>query len=192
MINARPPLLILLFPSPPTRHPHHATHAPQLGGKGANLCEMARLGVNIPAGFTITTEVCQEFYKVGGDLPPGLMDEAKEALALVEKEMGKKFADPNNTLLLSVRSGAALSMPGMMDTVLNLGLNDAIVEGLARQAGNERFALDCYRRLLQMFGDVVLGINHDEFEHEIFELKKKAGVKVRLGLVVVVCVSDPV
>jgi len=108
------------------------------------------------------------------------MDEVKEALTLVEKEMGKRFADPDNTLLLSVRSGAALSMPGMMDTVLNLGLNDAIVEGLAKQAGNERFALDCYRRLLQMFGDVVLGINHDEFEHEIVALKKKAGVKVRV------------
>jgi phosphoenolpyruvate synthase/pyruvate phosphate dikinase len=149
----------------------------KLGGKGANLCEMARLGVNIPPGFTITTDVCQEFYRVGGRLPDGLMDEARAALAQVEAEMGKKFADPNNTLLLSVRSGAALSMPGMMDTVLNLGLNDEIVEGLAKQAGNERFALDCYRRLLQMFGDVVLGIPHDEFEHEIVALKREAGVK---------------
>ncbi|KAI8470046.1 MAG: hypothetical protein J3K34DRAFT_454128 [Monoraphidium minutum] len=166
-----------IFPFLKNSSPGDKSMKALLGGKGANLCEMARLGVNIPAGFTITTEVCQEFYRVGGDLPPGLMDEVKASLALVEAEMGKKFADPDNTLLLSVRSGAALSMPGMMDTVLNLGLNDAIVEGLAKQAGNERFALDCYRRLLQMFGDAVLGIEHAEFEHEIVLLKKKAGVK---------------
>ncbi|GBF96181.1 pyruvate phosphate dikinase, partial [Raphidocelis subcapitata] len=122
-----------IFPFLRNNSPGDKSMKALLGGKGANLCEMARLGVNIPAGFTITTEVCQEFYRVGGDLPPGLMDEVKASLKQVEREMGKKFADPDNTLLLSVRSGAALSMPGMMDTVLNLGLNDEIVEGLAKQ-----------------------------------------------------------
>lgn len=152
-----------------------------LGGKGANLCEMAKNGLNVPPGLTITTEVCQEFYKVGGDLPPGLMDEVKEAIKLVEAEMGKIFGDSSNPLLFSVRSGAALSMPGMMDTVLNLGLNDTIVQGLASKYG-ERFAYDCYRRLLQMFGDVVLGIPHEDFEHEISALKKAVGVKFDIEL----------
>lgn len=152
-----------------------------LGGKGANLCEMAKVGVNVPPGLTITTEVCQEFYRVGGDLPPGLMDELKAAVTLIEKDMGKKFGDANNTLLFSVRSGAAISMPGMMDTVLNVGLNDTIVAGLAKQV-NERFAWDCYRRLLQMFGDVVLGIEHEQFEHELSALKKRAGAKFDIEL----------
>lgn len=152
-----------------------------LGGKGANLCEMAKCGVNVPPGLTITTEVCQDFYRVGGDLPPGLMEEVKEAVAKVEANMGKKFADPSNTLLFSVRSGAAMSMPGMMDTVLNVGLNDIVVEGLAKQV-NDRFAWDCYRRLLQMFGDVVLGIEHEEFEHELSTIKKNAGAKFDIEL----------
>jgi len=152
-----------------------------LGGKGANLCEMAKCGVNVPPGLTITTEVCQEFYRVGSKLPDGLMDEVKQAVKLIEKDMGKEFGSPTNTLLFSVRSGAAMSMPGMMDTVLNVGLNDDIVEGLAKQV-NERFAWDCYRRLLQMFGDVVLGIEHEQFEHELSELKKKAGAKFDIEL----------
>jgi pyruvate,orthophosphate dikinase len=152
-----------------------------LGGKGANLCEMAKCGVNIPPGLTITTEVCEEFYRVGVQLPPGLMDEVKAAVDIVEKEMGKKFGDKDNTLLFSVRSGAAMSMPGMMDTVLNLGLNDVVVEGLAKQV-NDRFAWDCYRRLLQMFGDVVLGIDHEDFEHELSAIKKAAGAKFDIEL----------
>jgi pyruvate,orthophosphate dikinase len=109
------------------------------------------------------------------------MDEVKSAVALIEKDMGKKFGDANNTLLFSVRSGAAISMPGMMDTVLNVGLNDTIVAGLAKQV-NERFAWDCYRRLLQMFGDVVLGIEHEQFEHELSALKKRAGAKFDIEL----------
>jgi pyruvate,orthophosphate dikinase len=109
------------------------------------------------------------------------MDEVKQAVKLIEKDMGKEFGSTTNTLLFSVRSGAAMSMPGMMDTVLNVGLNDTIVEGLAKQV-NERFAWDCYRRLLQMFGDVVLGIEHEQFEHELSELKKKAGAKFDIEL----------
>ncbi len=152
-----------------------------LGGKGANLCEMGRCGVNIPPGLTITTDVCQEFYKVGCNLPPGLMDEVRDALSEVENNMGKKFGDKSNPLLVSVRSGAAISMPGMMDTVLNVGLNDKIVVGLSELV-NERFAFDCYRRLLQMFGDVVLGIDHELFEHEITSIKKRTGVKFDVEL----------
>lgn len=148
---------------------------PLLGGKGANLCEMARCGVNIPPGLTITTEVCEEFYKVGGRLPDGLMDEVKQGMKLMEATVHKTFADAENPLLVSVRSGAAISMPGMMDTVLNLGLNDEIVKGVAKRGG-ERFAYDCYRRLLQMFGDVVLEIPHAAFEAEITTIKKARGV----------------
>lgn len=152
-----------------------------LGGKGANLCEMARLGLNVPPGFTITTEVCQQFYDSGHRLPTGLMDEVLSALRLVEQGRGCKFADKSNPLLLSVRSGAAVSMPGMMDTVLNLGLNDEILPGFAAKHG-ERFAFDCYRRLLDMFGDVVLGIGHDKFEHEIAAVKASKGYKFDVEL----------
>ncbi|KAL4169600.1 hypothetical protein KRP22_010518 [Phytophthora ramorum] len=144
---------------------------PLLGGKGANLCQMARNGVNVPPGLTITTEVCQEFYAVGGRLPDGLMDEVRQGVHLMEKTLGVTFADATNPLLVSVRSGAAVSMPGMMDTVLNLGLNDEIVQGVAKRGG-DRFAYDCYRRLLQMFGDVVLEIPHDDFEAELSAMKK--------------------
>lgn len=152
-----------------------------LGGKGANLCEMAHLGLRIPPGFTITTKVCEEFYAEGQQLPPGLWDEVLAALKEVEEAYGAKFADPADPLLLSVRSGAAVSMPGMMDTVLNLGLNDEVVLGLAAKRG-ERFAYDSYRRLLDMFGDVVLGIPHEEFEKEIHELKEAKGVRVDVDL----------
>lgn len=152
-----------------------------LGGKGANLCEMAALGLNVPPGFTITTEVCQQFYDSGHRLPAGLMDEVLDALKLVENARGCKFADKTNPLLLSVRSGAAVSMPGMMDTVLNLGLNDEILPGFAEQHG-ERFAYDCYRRLLDMFGDVVLGISHDHFEKEIAAVKAAKGYKFDVEL----------
>ncbi|KAG2497890.1 hypothetical protein HYH03_004156 [Edaphochlamys debaryana] len=152
-----------------------------LGGKGANLCEMAKCGLAVPPGFSITTEVCQEFHALGGKLPEELLAEIKTAVAGVEADMGLKFGDPKAPLLFSVRSGAAVSMPGMMDTVLNLGLNDTIVEGFAAARG-ERFAMDCYRRLLQMFGDVVLGIPHEEFESKLTGLKAARGVQYDVQL----------
>jgi pyruvate,orthophosphate dikinase len=145
-----------------------------LGGKGANLCEMAKLGLNVPPGFTISTEVCEQFQIAGGKLPDGAWEDILASLAEVEAAHGCKFGDPNDPLLLSVRSGAAISMPGMMDTVLNLGLNDEILKGFADKHG-ERFALDCYRRLLDMFGDVVLGIDHAAFEKEISAVKSAKG-----------------
>ncbi|KXZ56144.1 hypothetical protein GPECTOR_1g122 [Gonium pectorale] len=147
-----------------------------LGGKGANLCEMARCGLNVPPGFTITTEVCEEFHRCGGQLPDELLEDVRKAVAGVEAEMGLKFGDANAPLLFSVRSGAAVSMPGMMDTVLNLGLNDQVVEGFAAKYG-ARFAMDCYRRLLQMFGDVVLGIPHEAFEAKLTAIKAAKGLQ---------------
>src|ERR1700738_790064 len=143
-----------------------------LGGKGAGLAEMTNLGLPVPPGFTITTEVCSLFYRSGsGDLPAGLEAQIKAALALVEKTMGACFGDPNNPLLVSVRSGARASMPGMMDTILNLGLNDRTVEGLAAISGDARFAWDSYRRFLQMYGEVVLGLEHHHFEAVIDDYK---------------------
>ena len=132
-----------------------------LGGKGANLAEMCRLGLPVPPGFTLSTEVCAAFHAAGGELPAGVEAEVEVALAEVERDLGRSFGDPDNPLLVSVRSGARVSMPGMMDTVLNLGLNDRTVEGLARRSGNERFAWDAYRRFIQMYGDVVLGVSGD-------------------------------
>ena len=129
-----------------------------LGGKGANLAEMTKIGLPVPAGFTITTEVCTYFYQHGRKDPPELSDQMTEALRGIEKIMGTKFGDTTNPLLLSCRSGARESMPGMMDTVLNIGLNDTTVKALAKQTGNERFALDSYRRLLLMYGEVVMGL----------------------------------
>ncbi|KAI7845814.1 hypothetical protein COHA_000725 [Chlorella ohadii] len=152
-----------------------------LGGKGANLCEMAHLGLNVPPGFTITTKVCQAFYEAGGKLPAGVWEDVLAAVKEVEEAYGAKFADPADPLLFSVRSGAAVSMPGMMDTVLNLGLNDEVVEGLAKKRG-ERFAFDCYRRLLDMFGDVVLGIEHEKFEEHIHAVKEENGLKLDVEL----------
>ncbi len=128
-----------------------------LGGKGANLAEMAKLGLPVPPGFTITTEACREFMETGS-LPAGLRAEVDEHLARLESVMGKKLGDANDPLLVSVRSGAKFSMPGMMDTVLNVGLNDTSVDGLAKQAADERFAWDSYRRLVQMFGKTVMGV----------------------------------
>jgi pyruvate,orthophosphate dikinase len=148
-----------------------------LGGKGANLHDMTSIGLPVPAGFSITTETCADYYKNGQKLPPGLMEEVKEHLIRVEKATGKTFGDPNNPLLLSVRSGAKVSMPGMMDTVLNLGLTDAVTEGLARLTSNPRFAYDSYRRLINMFGDVVMGIPHEQFEHELTAVKQEKGVE---------------
>jgi pyruvate,orthophosphate dikinase len=161
-----------------------------LGGKGANLAEMSSLGIPVPAGFTITTEVCGEFYKNNKQLPPGLDREVEAALKKVEKVMGATFGDPKNPLLLSVRSGARVSMPGMMDTVLNLGLNDETVEGIIRKSGNERFGWDSYRRFVQMYGDVVMGLKpedkdaHDPFEEVMDELKAEKGIKADLDMTV--------
>ncbi|MGE5768406.1 MAG: pyruvate, phosphate dikinase, partial [Bacteroidota bacterium] len=143
-----------------------------LGGKGANLAEMSSLGLPVPPGFTITTEVCTYFYKNDRRYPADLEEQVNKALAQIEKLVGAKFGDAKNPLLISVRSGARASMPGMMDTVLNLGLNDETVAGLAKAANDRRFAYDSYRRFIQMFGDVVLGVDHHHFE-EILELAKE-------------------
>ncbi len=147
-----------------------------LGGKGANLAEMTNLGIPVPPGFTISTEVCAAFYENERSYPAGLREEVAEHLQLLEKMMGKKLGDAGDPLLVSVRSGAAQSMPGMMDTVLNLGLNDAAVEGLAEQSGNPRFAKDAYRRFIQMYGDVVMEVPHGAFEHALEETKQRKGV----------------
>jgi pyruvate,orthophosphate dikinase len=144
-----------------------------LGGKGANLAEMTSIGLPVPAGFTITTEVCTEYYKNNQNYPAGLKAEVAENLKQVEALMGKTFGDPHNPLLVSVRSGARASMPGMMDTILNLGLNDTTVQGIIAQSKDERFAYDAYRRFVQMYSDVVMGMHKDDLEH-ILEQKKEA------------------
>ncbi len=146
-----------------------------LGGKGANLAEMNKVGLPVPPGFTVTTEVCTYYYNNNKTYPADLKEQVKEAVAGVEKIMGKKFADANNPLLFSVRSGARVSMPGMMDTVLNLGLNDETVKALAKASGSERFAYDSYRRFLQMFSDVVLGADLDLYEEALENMKKSKG-----------------
>jgi pyruvate,orthophosphate dikinase len=147
-----------------------------LGGKGANLAEMANIGLPVPPGFTITTEVCTEFYKNNRQYPQDLEPQVRNALARVEQAVGRRFGDQDNPLLVSVRSGARVSMPGMMDTVLNLGLNDATVEGLTRDADDARFAWDSYRRFIQMYGSVVLEVDHHRFEELIEHVKLDAGV----------------
>src|SRR5881397_2337538 len=146
-----------------------------LGGKGVGLAEMTQLGVPVPAGFTITTDACRAYMEAGGELPDGLEEEIEEHLGALEKKTGKRFGDMNDPLLVSVRSGAAVSMPGMMDSILNLGLNDEAVVGLARATGNERFANDSYRRLIQMYGEVVDGIDGHRFEQALTDLKKSRG-----------------
>ena len=156
----------------------NAKMKPLLGGKGANLAEMTNLGIPVPPGFTISTEACDLFYQADKKWPAGLEEQIKTNLAKLEKTLGAKFGDRNNPLLVSVRSGAAVSMPGMMDTVLNLGLNGDVVQGLIIKTENERFAWDAYRRFIQMFGDVVMGVAHDKFEH-ILESKKHE-LKVKL------------
>jgi pyruvate,orthophosphate dikinase len=148
-----------------------------LGGKGAGLAEMTNIGVPVPPGFTISTGVCTYFYAHGKSYPPELKGLVAENLAKVEHSVGRSFGDRNKPLLVSVRSGARASMPGMMDTILNLGLNDETVEGLASSSGDERFALDSYRRFIQMYSDVVLEIDREHFEHELFALRDRAGVK---------------
>lgn len=151
----------------------------ELGGKGANLAEMAKapLSLPVPCGFTISTDVCQEFYKLNRNYPEGLREEVMQYLDRLEKTMGKKLGADDDPLLVSVRSGAAISMPGMMDTILNLGLNDKSVLGLASKTGNERFAWDAYRRFIQMYGDVAMGVAHDKFEAIISEVKTHRGIK---------------
>src|SRR5487761_552081 len=152
-----------------------------LGGKGANLAEMTNLGLPVPPGFTITTDACRH-YLAEGTVPDGLDDEITTLLAALEEAIGRKLGDPAEPLLVSVRSGAKFSMPGMMETVLNIGLSDESVHGLAKQTGNERFAWDSYRRLIQMFGKTVLGIDGEAFEHAIDSAKKAKGTKNDLDL----------
>ncbi|HEX7582466.1 MAG TPA: pyruvate, phosphate dikinase [Gaiellaceae bacterium] len=152
-----------------------------LGGKGIGLAEMTQLGVPVPAGFTITTDACRAYMREGG-LPDGLDDEIDEHIALLEQRAGKRFGDDSDPLLVSVRSGAAISMPGMMDTILNLGLNDDAVEGLTRTTGNARFALDSYRRLVQMYGEVVDGVDGHRFEQALGDLKRERGVEADVDL----------
>ncbi|MGH7087434.1 MAG: PEP/pyruvate-binding domain-containing protein, partial [Stellaceae bacterium] len=147
-----------------------------LGGKGANLAEMSNLGLPVPPGFTITTEVCTYFYAKSKTYPNDLRKEVETALGLLERRIGARFGDESNPLLVSVRSGARASMPGMMDTVLNLGLNDHTVEGLAGKSGDPRFARDSYRRFIQMYGQVVLGIEHHLFEEVLENVKLDRGV----------------
>ncbi len=147
-----------------------------LGGKGANLAEMTNLGLPVPPGFTITTEACLTYLKEN-DFPAGLLEEAFEHLSTLESTMSRSLGDPSDPQLVSVRSGAKFSMPGMMDTVLNLGLNDQSVEGLAKQSGDLRFARDAYRRFIQMFGKIVLDIDGEKFEEVLDHAKEQAGVK---------------
>ena len=148
-----------------------------LGGKGGNLAEMARIGLPVPPGFTITTEACNAYFSAGGQLPEGLWDQAQTALHQVEQQAGKTFGDPDNPLLVSCRSGAKFSMPGMMDTVLNIGLNDKTAQGMIRLTQNERFVYDAYRRLVQMFGSVVLDIPDEAFEEVLQSFKDQRGAK---------------
>jgi pyruvate,orthophosphate dikinase len=152
-----------------------------LGGKGANLCEMTQIGLNVPQGFVITTEACLD-YLDGAALPEGLMDAVQEEIAKLEAATGRTFGAGPDPLLVSVRSGSALSMPGMMDTILNLGLNEDTLEGLIEQTGDERFAYDAYRRFIQLFGKVALGIDDEKFDVHFEAVKKKAGVKADVGL----------
>src|ERR671924_2272625 len=146
-----------------------------LGGKGANLAEMTNMGLTVPPGFTISTEACLVFLEQGG-APPEMLEEAGEHLQRLQRAMGRELGDPDDPLLVSVRSGAKFSMPGMMDTVLNLGLNDRSVEGLAKQSDNDwRFAYDSYRRFVQMFGKIVMDVPGDAFEDALDEAKHRKG-----------------
>ncbi len=152
-----------------------------LGGKGANLCEMTQIGLNVPPGFVVTTQACLDFLE-NDQLPEGLADEINAQLTALEEKTGKGFGDPNSPLLLSVRSGSALSMPGMMDTILNLGLNQETLQGLIQQTGDERFSYDAYRRFIQLFGKVALGVPDEAFDKPFEEIKRREGVKADVGL----------
>src|ERR1700735_4914181 len=149
-----------------------------LGGKGANLAEMSLIGIPVPPGFTITTLVCADYFDRGRQLPAEVKPQVEDALLRMEQAAGKKFGNPADPLLVSVRSGAALSMPGLMNTILNLGLTDASVEGLGKKTGNPRFAYDGYRRVIDMFGSTAMDVDHDLFEHELAALKQERGVKL--------------
>src|SRR5512136_1667926 len=153
-----------------------------LGGKGANLAEMTGIGLPVPPGFTISTAVCIEFYKNNRHYPAGLKEEVAEHLRKIEQLMGKKFGDPHNPLLVSVRSGARASMQGMMDTILNLGLNDTTVQGIIKQSKDERFAYDAYRRFVQMYSDVVMGMEKNILEHLLEQKKEAKGVHLDTDL----------
>ena len=153
-----------------------------LGGKGANLAEMTNLGLPIPQGFTVTTEACTDYYNNGRTISEDIQQQIFTALADLEKKQGKKFGDTENPLLVSVRSGARASMPGMMDTILNLGLNDVAVEGFAKKTGNPRFAYDSYRRFIQMFSDVVMEVPKSLFERVLDEIKAAKQVKFDMEL----------
>ena len=168
---------VYLFGGRATKAEGNADMKALLGGKGANLAEMTNLGIPVPPGFTISTEVCTIYYETKG-VPKEVKTQVKDALRKVEKTMGLTFGDPEAPLLFSVRSGARASMPGMMDTVLNLGLNDASVQGLVKMSGNERFAYDCYRRFIQMYSDVVMGADARVLDEEFEKMKKKKGVKL--------------
>src|SRR5512133_84823 len=148
-----------------------------LGGKGAGLFDMTRAGVPVPPGFTVTTEACNEFRKTG-KFPTGMWDQMLAAMKVTEKKAGKKFGDPKKPLLVSCRSGAKFSMPGMMNTILNIGLNDEVVEGLTKLTGNARFGWDSYRRLIEMFGETVFGLDDEVFEHPMAEYKDKKSYKL--------------
>lgn len=152
-----------------------------LGGKGANLCEMTQIGLNVPPGFVITTEACLD-YLANKQLPDGLLDEVKQQIQAVEKTTGKNFGSRNNPLLVSVRSGSAISMPGMMDTILNLGLNQDTLQGLIEQTQDPRFAYDAYRRFIQLFGKVALGVHDEKFDVHFDEVKRQAGIKADVAL----------
>src|ERR1700737_1868812 len=160
----------------------HADMRNLLGGKGAGLAEMSNLGLPVPPGFTITTEVCSYFYAHDKTYPDELREEVERGLAEIERSFGARFGDPDNPLLVSVRSGARVSMPGMMDTVLNLGLNDQAAIGLALKGGDERFAYDSYRRFIQMYGQVVLGIDHHHFEELLENHKLDSGASLDTDL----------
>ena len=153
-----------------------------LGGKGANLAEMTRIGVPVPPGFTATTEACNAYLKVGNNFPEGMWEQELEAMKAVEVTTGKKFGDVTNPLLVSCRSGAKFSMPGMMDTVLNIGLNDETAKGMVDLTHDERFVYDSYRRLVQMFGSVVLDIDDEAFEDVLDEYKEEKGVNLDTDL----------
>jgi pyruvate,orthophosphate dikinase len=173
---------IYLFSKEKTEKPDTDKPKYVLGGKGASLVEMTDLGIPVPPGFVISIDVCDYYYKNDKKYPEGLMEEVKEYMKEIEKQTGKKFGDAKNPLLVSVRSGAAISMPVMMDTVLNLGLNEETLKGLIEQSGNERFAWDSYRRFIQMFGDVVMGVEHAKFEKILDEVKEKKNVKEDIDL----------
>src|SRR5436309_10697383 len=173
--NSKPSKCVYLFGNKKTDG--DGSMKPLLGGKGANLAEMTRIGLPVPPGFTITTEVCTHYYANKKNYPKELQAQVKNGVDFLEKSLGKQFGDLQKPLLVSVRSGARDSMPGMMDTILNLGLNDQTVEALSKFSRNERFARDCYRRFIQMYGDVVMGVqkrpgeDHEPFEVVIDNLK---------------------